>query len=88
MANYLGSDLANCRPNGVELTRVAYFTQPLYALTLFVQGGEQLRVRLVYDKRRFALETVRGLLAEYRQVLIGFAENPEQRLVRAPGASK
>jgi aryl carrier-like protein len=88
MANYLGSDLANCRPNGVELTKVAYFTQPLYALTLFVQGGEQLRVRLVYDKRRFALETVRGLLAEYRQVLIGFAENPEQRIVRAPGASK
>ncbi|MDH3436827.1 MAG: condensation domain-containing protein, partial [Betaproteobacteria bacterium] len=80
MANYIGSDLANCRPRGVELSSVSYVTQPLYALTLFIQNGEQMKIRLVYDKRRYALVTVHQLLAEYRQLLIGFAENPEQRL--------
>jgi len=86
MANYLGSDLENCRPKGVELSRVSYVTQPLYALTLFIQSGEQMKIRLVYDKKRYAVATVRQLLAEYRQLLIGFAENPEQRLSRpTPG---
>jgi hypothetical protein len=84
MANYLGSDLANCRPKGVELSKVAYVTQPLYALTLFIQDGEQMKIRLVYEKRRYALGTVQQLLAEYRQLLIGFSENPEQRLTGRP----
>jgi amino acid adenylation domain-containing protein len=84
MANYLGSDLANCRPKGVELSKVSYVTQPLYALTLFIQNGEQMKIRLVYDKRHYALATVHQLLAEYRQLLIGFAENPEQRLMSRP----
>jgi len=87
MANYLGSDLANCRPKGVELSKIAYVTQPLYALTLFIQNGEQMRIRLVYDKRRYAVVTVHQILAEYRQLLIGFAENPEQRLMSRPTLS-
>ena len=72
----------------MQLSSVVYVTQPLYALTLFIQGGEQLKIRLVYDKRRYALETVRSLLAEYRQVIIGFAENPDQRLMGRPSTSK
>jgi amino acid adenylation domain-containing protein len=87
MANYLGSDLANCHPKEVELSKVSYVTQPLYALTLFIQNGEQMKIRLVYDKRRYALISVHQLLAEYRQLLIGFAENPEQRLVSRPTLS-
>ena len=87
MANYLGSDLANCHPKGVELSKVSYVTQPLYALTLFIQNGEQMKIRLVYDKRRYALVTVQQLLAEYRQLLIRFSENPEQRLLSQPTLS-
>jgi len=80
MANYFGSDLGNCRPAGLELSNVAYITQPLYALTLFVVNGARMAVRMVYDKRRYAPATVRELLDEYRQLLTRIAENPEQRL--------
>jgi hypothetical protein len=80
MANYLGSDLGNCRARGLEVTDVSYITQPLYPLTLFVENGENMKIRLVFEKRRYAVETAHQLLAEYRQLLIGFLENPEQQL--------
>jgi amino acid adenylation domain-containing protein len=84
MANYSGSDLANCHAKGIKLSNVCYFTQPLYALTLFIVTGVRTSVRLVYDKRRYALGTVRQLLDEYRQLLTSIAENPEQRLGGQP----
>jgi amino acid adenylation domain-containing protein len=87
MANYLGSDLSGLRPSGLKLSNVSYFTQPIYALTLFIVSGEQTTIRLVYDKRRYAGETARRLLDEYKQLLIGFAENPEQRLPIRPAVA-
>jgi amino acid adenylation domain-containing protein len=80
MANYVGSDLTKASPPGLELANVSYVTQPLYALTLFVVGGAQMSVRLVYERRRYAHATVVQLLEEYRQLLLRIAENPEQRL--------
>lgn len=80
IGNYAGSDLSGCGPAALELTSVQYFTQPLYALTLFLVTGPALAVRLIYDKRRYAPDTVRGLLSEYVQLLAGIAENPEQRV--------
>jgi hypothetical protein len=47
---------------------------------LFIVPGKQTAIRLVYEKRRYASATARRLLEEYRQLLIGFSENPEQRL--------
>jgi aryl carrier-like protein len=80
LGNYAGSDLTGCAPPGLAISNVSYITQPMYALTLFVVAGKQLSVRLVYDKRRYALETVRKLLDEYLQILRSIVENPEQRL--------
>jgi non-ribosomal peptide synthetase component F len=86
MANYLGSDLSNCRSSGLALSNVSYVTQPLYALTLFVVTGDAMTIRLVYEKRRYAAETVRRILDEYRGVLIAFIENPDQRVPVRPAA--
>ena len=80
IGNYEGSDLASNGPVGCEISDVTYVTQPLYALTLFVVMGPSLSVRLVYDKRRYARDTVRQLLDDYLGCLSGIAENPEQRL--------
>ena len=80
VGNYSGSDLQTCRPASMELTDVRYVTQPLYALTLFVVTAPHLTVRLVYDRKRYAAETIRALLADYRALLLRIAENPEQRV--------
>jgi len=80
VGNYSGSDLRSCAPAGMELANVCYVTQPLYALTLFVVTEPQLTVRLVYDKRRYATDTVRALLSDYQSLLMRIAENPEQRV--------
>jgi hypothetical protein len=80
MANYFGSDLSHCQLDGIQLSNVTYVTQPLFALTLFIVPGHRMSVRLVYDKRKYALGTVRNLLDEYVQLLKSIAEKPEQRL--------
>jgi amino acid adenylation domain-containing protein len=80
LANYTGSDLAGCRFTGLELTDVAYYTQPLFALTLFVVGGPRPSIRLVYDKKKYAASTVQTLLENYRGLLQSIAENSGQRV--------
>lgn len=80
VGNYSGSDLQSCRPVGMELSDVRYVTQPLYALTLFVVTAPRLTLRVVYDRKRYAGETIRALLSDYRNLLLRIAENPEQRV--------
>jgi len=80
VGNYAGSDLAGCAPAGLKLSDVAYVTQPLYPLTLFVTVSPELTISLVYDKRRYALETVRQIMSAYLKLLRRIAENPEQRV--------
>ena len=80
VGNYAGSDLATCRPASLEIGEVGYFTQPLFAFTLFATVEPTLAISLVYDKRRCAPETASGLLVEYRQLLADIGENPEQRV--------
>ncbi len=70
----------SARPVGMELSDVRYVTQPLYALTLFVVTAPRLTLRVVYDRKRYAGETIRALLSDYRNLLLRIAENPEQRV--------
>lgn len=81
VGNYSGADLQSCAPAGAELTNVGYCTQPLYALTLFVITEPVFTVRLVYDRRRYAKDTVGVLLADYLRLLARIGENPEQRMM-------
>jgi hypothetical protein len=80
LGNYAGSDLSKCGLPNLALDNVRYITQPLYALTLFVVTSPRLSIQLVYEKRKYAAETAKQLLAEYGQLLRRMAENPEQRL--------
>lgn len=78
VGNYAGSDLSACGQSVVEISDVASYTQPQYALTLFIVAGPSLRVRLVYEKKRYAAATAKALLDEYASVLNSIAENPGQ----------
>jgi non-ribosomal peptide synthetase component F len=80
VGNYAGSDLAACRPAELKLGNVEYFTQPLFAYTLFATVEPALVISLVYEKRRCAPATARRLLDEFGQLLAGISENPEQRV--------
>ena len=82
MANYVGSDLANCQLNGVEISNVSYITQPLYALTLFVVfSAAKTAVRLVYDKRRYAPQMGQDLLDQYCDLLTSIVDNPARHVL-------
>jgi hypothetical protein len=80
VGNYAGNDLSACASEGLSIGRVMSYTQPLYALTLFVVMGPSLSLRLVYDKKRYAASTAASLLDEYRGVLLSIVANPEQRV--------
>ena len=80
VGNYAGSDLPGCSSAALQMSNVAYCTQPLYALTLFATPGSTLSISLVYDKRRYASQTAQQITLEYRQMLLGICENPEQRV--------
>ena len=80
VGNYAGNDLTALSGGGLAIENVESFTQPLYALTLFVVVGRKVRLRLVYERKRLSLPTAIELLGEYRSVLREMAANP-QRLV-------
>jgi amino acid adenylation domain-containing protein len=80
VGNYVGHDLSRCAAGGVEIDHVASYTQPLYALTLFVVPGESVTLRLVYDKKRYAAVTAGRLLDEYKDLIRAMIEQPEQRV--------
>jgi hypothetical protein len=80
VGNYAGHDLSRCAVEGQAIVNVSSYTQPLYALTLFVVPGATLSIRIVYDKKRYAAVTTAGLLEEYRGLLDAIATSPEQRV--------
>jgi hypothetical protein len=80
VGNYENVDLSSSPAGGLKRSRVRYATQPLFPLTLFVVGGNDPSIRVVYDRRRYAAPTVRDLASEFLHYLRGFVENPEQRL--------
>jgi amino acid adenylation domain-containing protein len=85
LANYAGSDLADFAPRGMRLENVAYTTQPLYPLTLFVvPAASTTGIRLVYDTRRYSKAIVTDLLNDYRWILLWFVATADRQLGTAP----
>lgn len=80
VGNYAGSDLSSCRPASLAIDEVGYYTQPLFAFTLFATVEPTLAISLVYDKKRCAADTAAALVTEYQQLLADMGENPEQRV--------
>ena len=80
VGNYAGNDLSGCRLPGLMPGNVVYQTQPLFAFTLFITVEPDLRLTLVYDRKRCAPGTAARLLADYFEVLKALSVAPEQRL--------
>ncbi len=58
--------------------------QTNYPLALDVYGGQDLRLKIIYDRRRFPDGAMSPLLGHLRTLFEGMAANPNQRLAELP----
>ncbi|QKG83776.1 amino acid adenylation domain-containing protein [Kroppenstedtia pulmonis] len=70
----------NLQGEGLELLDVVYDGRPHYPLTLIILPGDELPLRMVYDRRRFNHAAVRRILGNLQAVLRRIADNPRQHL--------
>ncbi len=80
VGNYAGHDLSACAVPGLTPGSAVYQTQPLFAFTLFATLEPELKLTLVYDRKRCAPDTAVRLLADYQELVMALAQGPEQRL--------
>jgi len=73
IAPYRGSDFSAAE-HGISVSEFEFFTQPHYALTLFVTFDDHVRVRLVYERKRYDHSTAERLLAEYKDLVRAIVE--------------
>jgi amino acid adenylation domain-containing protein len=55
-----------------------------YPLTVLISPGSQLTVQFVYDRSRFDLETIRGMLTHYQTLLESLPLNTDQPIAGVP----
>ncbi|MGP1384063.1 MAG: non-ribosomal peptide synthetase [Thainema sp.] len=72
----LGTHLGNLTIGALQT-----FEQTHYPLTILAVIGETLELRLLYDRQRFADETITRLLGHFQTILDSIVRNPDSRLV-------
>jgi hypothetical protein len=70
---------------GVEDPR--YIERTHYPIALTVLPEAVLRIRIGFDRRRFAAGAIEGMLAQFRALLREMAADPDRRLADLPWAS-
>jgi amino acid adenylation domain-containing protein/non-ribosomal peptide synthase protein (TIGR01720 family) len=75
---------AEARVSDLEIRDVRATEQTNYPLTLVVFPGEELRIRINYDSRRFDAATIERLLGHLQTVIASIVANPEARLAGLP----
>ena len=65
---------------GIEVTDAQSFEWNHHPLTVMVEPGDQLEVRLQYQRHRFAPQPMRRLLADYGEALERIAAAPERAI--------
>lgn len=73
---------------GLELLDVAYDGRPHYSLTLIILPGDELPLRLVYDRRRYNRAAIRRLLCNLQATLQAMAHHPHQTLGELDGLAQ
>ena len=80
-SNYPDSSTQGIDDNpGLQIHDVHGVEQTSYPLGLVVLPGQQLALRLVYDRQYFSDATVARMLAHMQMLFEGIAAHPEQRL--------
>jgi surfactin family lipopeptide synthetase C len=66
------------RNEGLEVISAVYDGRPHYPLTLVIFPGNDLRGRVIYERKRFSHESIAQLLRNLKTALVSIAENPHQ----------
>ncbi len=73
---------------GLEITNVSVHEMTHYALSLLVGLNPNLRLKLLYDSKRFDAATMKRMLGHMEVLLQEIATNPEQRVGELPLLSR
>ena len=70
--------------DGIEFSDYRVFSKTNYPLTLMVIPGQQLRLEIIWDTRRFEQNAISRLLGHLKTLLEGIVASPEQQLRDLP----
>ncbi|MBX7072949.1 MAG: hypothetical protein K1X71_07350 [Pirellulales bacterium] len=74
------ADVARLSIGGLEITELTGTTSSNYAITLVVQPGAELKLRLMYDRQRFTCSEAARLLGQITVLLRHMRGAPDARL--------
>ncbi|WP_225422677.1 condensation domain-containing protein, partial [Pseudomonas huaxiensis] len=79
--NYPIADaLHNAAPDALVFDKVVSQEQTHYPLTLVIEAGDELAVRMSYDRQQLAGDTVAQLGAHFEHLLLALVANPQAAL--------
>jgi amino acid adenylation domain-containing protein len=78
--NYEFDSILKEKSANLEIQDVSFLEGSHYPLTLLIDPGEQFRVKINFDQRRFTRLTIKRILDQLKSLLDDFSENPEQPL--------
>ena len=70
--------------DGLAISDVRFVEQSNYPLTLVAAPGAMLSLRISYDRRRFAADTISRMLGHLQTLLEGIAAQPGRRVAELP----
>jgi amino acid adenylation domain-containing protein/FkbM family methyltransferase/non-ribosomal peptide synthase protein (TIGR01720 family) len=76
--NYPLDALLRSAPGSLAVDEIVCVQQSSYPLTLVAVPGEELSIRLMYDRARIPAVAARQLLGEYRALLVQFANSVDR----------
>ncbi len=79
-----GGDPSQQWDQGLTIQDVHYIFRTNYPLTLGIESGQELSVRIMYDCNHFEADTITRMLGHLQTLLEGIVANPEQRLADLP----
>ena len=78
--NYEFDNILQERSAALDISQVSFREGSHYPLTLLIDPGEQLRIKINFDQQRFARASVRRILEQLTSLLDDFAADPSRPL--------
>ncbi|HEC84909.1 MAG TPA: amino acid adenylation domain-containing protein, partial [Thioploca sp.] len=72
----------------LTISNLQVFEQTNYSLSVICVPGQELSLKIIYDKARFEAATIDRMLGHLQTLLEGMVANPEQRVTELPMLTK
>jgi amino acid adenylation domain-containing protein len=78
--NYEFDNILEQKRGNLEISDVSFVEGSHYPLTMLIDPGEQLRIKINFDRQRFAPSAIKRLLEQLAHLLADFAADPSRQL--------